>query len=141
MINETKPEAGYTVRKDGDNYGLYFRKELVETFATRATANKWKLLSERDRDTRLKRKTELQAVIQRAWSEIIADVNAGKVPVTVAHEGELHDHVDANKYGGAFEKGAHRISDVDFWNAVHMEIDIRIQAGDLKREVGEKACL
>ena len=33
-------------------------------------------------------------------AEILADVRAGVVPETVASFSELHDHVDANCYGG-----------------------------------------
>lgn len=41
----------YTVRKHGDNYGLYFRGSLVEAgvFATRATAMKHKTIAENER--------------------------------------------------------------------------------------------
>src|SRR5438270_32330 len=40
---------------------------------------------------------------EKMKAEIIADVKAGIVPVTVANFAELHDHVDANCYGGADE--------------------------------------
>lgn len=39
----------YTIRKKGDNYGLYFYGELLEVFATRKTAEKWKEISEQER--------------------------------------------------------------------------------------------
>lgn len=42
-------------------------------------------------------------VIERMKREILADIEAGTVPATVRSYSELHDHVDANGYGGAFE--------------------------------------
>ncbi len=42
-------------------------------------------------------------VIARAINEVRVDVASGLVPVTVSSFAELHDHVDANGYGGAFE--------------------------------------
>jgi len=46
----------------------------------------------------------LKDVVARAQREIIDHVGAGVVPATVASFGELHDYVDANGYGGAFEE-------------------------------------
>ena len=42
----------------------------------------------------------LEEVIAQMKSEIIGDVRCLHVPVNVANFGELHDFVDANKYGG-----------------------------------------
>ena len=56
MPNVSKPSpADYTIRKTGDNYGLYFRGSLVESgiFATRATAEKHKRFAEAERRERL----------------------------------------------------------------------------------------
>ncbi len=39
----------YTVRKKGDNYGLYFYGELLEVFATKETALKHKAIAENAR--------------------------------------------------------------------------------------------
>jgi hypothetical protein len=33
-------------------------------------------------------------------AEVLADIEAGNVPTTVASFSELHDYVDANEYGG-----------------------------------------
>lgn len=43
------------------------------------------------------------AVIVRAKREILQDVIAGRVPADVAGFGDLHNHVDANEYGGMCE--------------------------------------
>lgn len=45
---------GYSVRKVKDEYALYYNGQLVEVFASKRTANKWKTLSEQDR---IQRKT------------------------------------------------------------------------------------
>lgn len=41
--------------------------------------------------------------VERMKAEILEDMAAGKVPETVASFSELHDHVDANEYGGFCE--------------------------------------
>lgn len=46
---------------------------------------------------------EDDARIERGKREICADIAAGTVPVDVTEFAELHDHVDANYYGGLFE--------------------------------------
>ncbi len=45
------------------------------------------------------------ATIQRMKEEIIQDMAEGRVPKTVRSFSELHDHVDANEYGGFCEDG------------------------------------
>ena len=67
--------------------------------------------------------------MMRAMDEVLADIAAGIVPRTVASFAELHDYVDANKYGGAFEDGAHDCSDSDYWNAVQNAVDAWIKDG------------
>lgn len=77
-------------------------------------------------------------VVERAKAEILRDIAAGIVPATVRNFSELHDHVDANGYGGAFESDDHadestarreaeRVS--DFWNRVQGDLDAWLQAG------------
>ena len=67
---------------------------------------------------------DLNDTIERAKCEVLADIEAGSVPGTVTTFAELHDHVDANYYGGAFEswtdtEGDDSVQDsCDFWNAV-----------------------
>lgn len=76
---------------------------------------------------------DLNVTIERAKREVIEDVRAGRVPVGVRSFSELHDHVDANHYGGAFESEWDG-SDAGcaFWNRVHDAVDGWIKAGGLK---------
>ena len=73
--------------------------------------------------------TELAVVIARMKWEILRDIRAGLVPPTVNSFSQLHDHVDANGYGGAFEDTAHDVSDVDFWNVAQGVIDRWLRLG------------
>lgn len=41
--------------------------------------------------------------IHRSKREVLADIAEGTVPATVRNFSELHDHVDANEYGGLCE--------------------------------------
>jgi len=81
--------------------------------------------------------------VGRAMREILADVAAGVVPRTCASFAELHDHVDANGYGGAFEDCpiladddsniAECHANADFWNGVANAVDVWIKGGGLKK--------
>lgn len=42
----------------------------------------------------------VKAIYERAKAEILSDMREGKVPSTVRKFATLHDHVDANVYGG-----------------------------------------
>ena len=46
----------------------------------------------------------IEQATEQAKAEILADVAAGTVPQACASFSELHDYVDANGYGGAFEE-------------------------------------
>lgn len=70
-------------------------------------------------------------VVKRMKEEILADVAGGKVPVSVGSFGELHDHMDANEYGG-FCDGAN--ASLEFMNAAQSEIDAWIKAGGLNKK-------
>lgn len=89
---------------------------------------------------------EYQAVIDRMMTEVLADIKSGQVPATVASFSQLHDHVDANEYGGACEPDAEfpygEPPDADgprdekyvetvcaFWNRCQTAIDDWIKAG------------
>lgn len=50
-----RPVGDYSIRRLGDNYGLYFRGSLVEcgVFATRETAEKYKRIAEAERARRV----------------------------------------------------------------------------------------
>lgn len=78
-----------------------------------------------------------------AKGEVLYDVRHEKtVPDTVKDFSGLHDHVDANKYGGAFDWPNFRDDRSDayleafskFWNAVQNNVDAWIKAGGLKNE-------
>ena len=75
---------------------------------------------------------QLTERLERAKREVLADVAAGVVPVTVASFSELHDYVDANGYGGAFEDDAPDTND-EMWDAVQCAIDDWIKSGDMAR--------
>ena len=79
---------------------------------------------------------ELRAIVERAKREILAHVAAGIVPRTCASFSELHDYVDANGYGGAFERPFDN-NETDFWNAVQDTVDRWIKEGGLQESLSE----
>ena len=79
---------------------------------------------------------ELHAVVERAKKEVLAHVAAGIVPSTCESFSELHDYVDANGYGGAFERPFDN-TETDFWNAVQDTVDHWIKQGGLKEAITE----
>jgi hypothetical protein len=74
--------------------------------------------------------TTLEQTIERAKTEILADVASGIVPRTCASFSELHDYVDANGYGGAFEHDFNN-EETDFWNSVQDTVGAWIKGGGL----------
>ncbi len=73
-----------------------------------------------------------------AKEEIRRDVGAGKVPADVATFSQLHDHVDANLYGGfdlwpclpsEERDDAYQTAFCDFLNAVQNEVDQWLRNG------------
>ncbi len=74
---------------------------------------------------------ELRRVVERAKTEVLADVAAGTVPSTCGSFSELHDYTDANAYGGAFERPFDN-NETDFWNAVQDAVDCWIKQGGLR---------
>lgn len=76
--------------------------------------------------------------IEQAKREVLRDIAEGVVPVTVGTFAELHDHVDANYYGGLFDLadaelagGADSTSEAlqDFANDVQDAVDRWLRAG------------
>jgi hypothetical protein len=67
--------------------------------------------------------------VRRCRAEIREDVAAGIVPADVESFSALHDHVDANEYGGG--TGTFDASDeaCEFWNRVQGAVDRWIKAG------------
>lgn len=96
----------------------------------------------------------LDLMVERMKREIIEDVRAGVVPKSVKSFSELHDHVDANCYGGfcsdqvmsalTLHFGGRRDEAmpehlVDFINRAQNGIDSWIKSGDLVRAVDREA--
>lgn len=72
-------------------------------------------------------------VILRAIREVKRDVRNGTVPADVKDFSALHSHVDANYYGGAFEKPFDGSDEAHaFWNKVQQAVDKWIKVGGLK---------
>jgi len=71
----------------------------------------------------------LEFTVARACAEIWHDMEDGTVPrEKIRSFSDLHDYVDANGYGGAFEDWAWRDfdpqpMDMDFWNKVQDQCD------------------
>ncbi len=78
-------------------------------------------------------------VVERAKAEILADIAKGIVPASVKTFAQLHDFVDANGYGGAFE-GEFDGSDagLNFWNRVQDEVDLWLKCGRLAVDLKEE---
>ena len=75
--------------------------------------------------------------VDRIKREIRADIADGVLPPTVSSYADLHDFVDANGYGGAFDP-QHDPSDqaqADFWEAAHDAVDKWLQNGRKTPEV------
>jgi hypothetical protein len=70
--------------------------------------------------------------VDRAKLEIIADIAAGRVPSSVRTFSELHDHVDANEYGGLCDPDAYGKFDTGFANAVQSAVDTWLAGGGHK---------
>ena len=77
---------------------------------------------------------ELHQVVERAKTEILADIASGTVPNTCSSFSELHDYTDANGYGGAFERPFDN-DETDFWNAVQTAVDRWIKQGGLREDL------
>jgi hypothetical protein len=69
------------------------------------------------------------ATVERAKREVLRDIRDGHVPVGVRSFSELHDHIDANYYGGAFDVFDGSDESVAFWNAVQGAVDAWLRAG------------
>lgn len=75
---------------------------------------------------------DLGKVIARVKVEIEQDIAAGVVPAEVRSFAELHDHVDANQYGGAAAWPSEEWSTdrfCAFWNRVQNAVDVWLKAG------------
>jgi hypothetical protein len=73
------------------------------------------------------------AAVERAKREVVADVRAGVVPAGVRDFADLHDYVDANGYGGAFEAWEDGDTQDDrwcrFWDGVQEQVHRWLRGG------------
>ncbi len=71
--------------------------------------------------------------VNRAKREIVRDVLDGTVHCDVQSFAELHDYVDANGYGGAFEAWSEGCTENDafcrFWDRAQNACDRWLKAG------------
>jgi hypothetical protein len=84
----------------------------------------------------------LAVAVRIGKSQILADIELGEVPDTIESFADLHDHVDANRYGDAFEwpdrpegtevEDAYLEAHAKFWNTVQDRLDGWIKRGDMK---------
>lgn len=73
-------------------------------------------------------KPNLEATVARMKSEILYDMAVGRVPRTVKSFSELHDHVDANEYGGFCEDGYEMSEGCEFENAAQDTVHVWLAA-------------
>lgn len=79
----------------------------------------------------------LDAAVQRAQLEILADVASGTVPADVVDFATLHSYVDANCYAGCCEESTStELRGLDLWNAVFPH-----RPGDDEEVLGSEATL
>jgi hypothetical protein len=69
---------------------------------------------------------DLAATVELMKRQIAEDVRRGIVPATVSSYSELHDHVDANAYGDAFDMPFHPDRS-DFWNTAQNTVNAWLQ--------------
>lgn len=89
----------------------------------------------------------LDVAIARGRAQILADVRSGRVPVTVISFAALHDYVDANYYGNAFdwpvlpsdtEDDAYQQAHADFWNCVQDSLHDWLASGQMRRDLARR---
>jgi hypothetical protein len=82
----------------------------------------------------------MEEAISNAKSQILRDVRNGRVPPTVGSFADLHDHVDANWYGNAFDwpilpsetDDTYQQIFADFWNYVQDRLSDWIANGEMR---------
>lgn len=84
------------------------------------------------------RAVALKSLINQTKAEILADVIAGRVPVSASTYSELHDYVDANMYAEVplkFFAELFGCDVADLFNPMSDAIDAWLQCGELVRAV------
>ncbi len=71
----------------------------------------------------------IEEAIARGKREIQADIASGRIPAGVKTFGALHDHVDANEYGGGCESFDGSDDACRFWNTVQNTLDAWLRQG------------
>lgn len=86
----------------------------------------------------------MEVAISRGKQQILLDVKRGTVPKSVASFSELHDYVDANTYGNAFDwpalpsetsDDAYQQAFADFWNKVQDTLSDWIASGQMRNDL------
>ena len=120
-----------------------FRRDLITFMRSQDPEAEWVPADNRAEDIdALTPEAALPVVVRWAAEQILADVAGGVVPPSVESFAALHDHVDANGYGGAFdwpgpwpcdEPGESYVNDhCRFWNAVQDRLDTWIRSGGIR---------
>lgn len=82
----------------------------------------------------------LEIAVAIGKRQIISDLRGGIVPHNVKSFSELHDHVDANYYGDAFDwptmaadadDDDYQIAHSQFWNTVQSRLNDWITSGEM----------
>jgi hypothetical protein len=75
----------------------------------------------------------IATAVERGKREIVSDAREGRIPIAVPSFSALHDHVDANEYGGLCDDGWDWDGDPDLVraNAVQGALDAWIRGGGL----------
>lgn len=82
----------------------------------------------------------IDKTIARMKSEILEDVRSGLIPAGVKSFGELHDHVDANEYGGLCEDSTEtELNGLDLINKLFPDAE-GTNNGTYNSEAGMDAC-
>jgi hypothetical protein len=71
---------------------------------------------------------DIDAAYRQAQGEILADIARGLVPANVNRFSQLHDHVDANWYGGLFDIDLDGDAQADFGNELQNRLDAWLRA-------------
>jgi hypothetical protein len=86
----------------------------------------------------------LRWAVETGKVEILKDVRSGTVPISVASFSQLHDYVDANEYGKAFDwptlpsetdDDAYQQACCDFWNKVQDTLHDWIASGEMRQDL------
>jgi hypothetical protein len=98
-MNEPEISARYVVLGDGNEVNHYVFDIMTDTAAVMPSALDGDAQARADHMNALYMRA-VALIAQRVRSEVVADIAVGTVPDDVTGFNDLHDHVDANEYGG-----------------------------------------